>query len=55
MGLSPLPRTEIAQWEADEGVTLERWERRAILRIDATFREAMAAGEDAADEEEEAG
>jgi hypothetical protein len=55
MGLSPISRTEIAQWEADEGVVLERWERRAILRIDAAYRDMTTARDDAAEQEEEAG
>lgn len=37
MALSPLSRLEIAQWERDELVQLEPWERRAILRMDREF------------------
>lgn len=29
-------------WERDEGIRLERWERRAILTLDAEFCAAMA-------------
>lgn len=37
MALSPLSRMEIAQWERDEMLRLEPWERRAILRMDQEF------------------
>lgn len=37
MAISPLSRLEIHAWEEDEGITLERWERRAILSIDAAY------------------
>lgn len=37
MALSPLSRLEIAQWERDEMVRLEPWERRTILRLDQAF------------------
>jgi hypothetical protein len=42
MSLSRVPRSEIAQWERDEGLCLERWERRALLQLDAAFCAAMA-------------
>lgn len=41
MGISRIPRTEIQAWERDEGVRLERWERRAILALDEAFIAAM--------------
>jgi hypothetical protein len=41
MSITRIPRTEIAQWERDEGISLERWERRAILELDAAFIAAM--------------
>jgi hypothetical protein len=37
MGPSRLSRQEIRQWEEDEGHALERWERRAIMAIDAAW------------------
>jgi hypothetical protein len=37
MALSRLSRLEIRAWEEDEGVQLEGWERRAILRLDAAY------------------
>lgn len=42
MALAPISRLEIRIWEADEGVRLDPWERRAILRLDAEFRTAHA-------------
>lgn len=41
MGLCRLPRTEIAQWERDEGIALSPWQRRAILALDEAFVAAM--------------
>lgn len=41
MALARIPRTEIAQWERDEGVRLEPWERRAILALDAAYVATM--------------
>ncbi len=32
-----LTRAEIHDWEQDEGISLERWERRTILAIDASW------------------
>ena len=40
MALAPITRLEVRLWEADEGVTLAPWERRAIRRLDAAFRAA---------------
>ncbi|MFY8164134.1 MAG: phage tail assembly chaperone [Brevundimonas sp.] len=37
MGISRLTRSEIRMWEEDEGVQLERWERRAIILLDAAY------------------
>lgn len=37
MGPSRLTRLEIHAWEQDEGLTLERWERRTIMQIDAAW------------------
>ncbi|PZR36492.1 hypothetical protein [Caulobacter segnis] len=42
MALSPISRLEIAQWERDEMVRLEAWERRALLRLDHEYRTANA-------------
>lgn len=41
-GMNPLSRVEIQAWERDEGNLLEPWERRAILKLDATYRTTMA-------------
>jgi len=41
-GLLPLSRLEIHAWEADEGVSLDTWERRAIFKLDGAYRAAMA-------------
>lgn len=35
MGPNRLTRLEIQAWEQDEGIRLERWERRAIMALDA--------------------
>lgn len=37
MGVSRLSRLEIHAWEQDEGQQLERWERRAVMAIDAAW------------------
>jgi len=37
-GPNPLTRVEVRAWEADEGVALDPWERRAIYRLDAAWR-----------------
>jgi hypothetical protein len=42
-GPSRLPRLEIQAWERDEGVRLEPWERRAIMRLDALHLSIMNA------------
>jgi hypothetical protein len=39
--LSPLSRLEVHAWEADEGVGLDAWERRAIFKLDGVYRAAM--------------
>jgi hypothetical protein len=41
MGPSKISRAEIAQWERDERIDLEPWERRAILRLDTLHLEIM--------------
>lgn len=41
MALARIPRSEIAQWERDERIRLEPWERRAILALDAAYVETM--------------
>lgn len=41
-GPSRLSRLEIQAWEADEGVALERWERRAILMLDAVYMATLS-------------
>lgn len=42
MGPNRLTRLEIQAWERDEGIRLERWERRAILMIDSEHLRVMA-------------
>jgi hypothetical protein len=42
MGPARLSRLEIHAWEADEGVTMERWERRAVMAIDAAWLKAVS-------------
>lgn len=37
MGPSRLSRLEIRQWEADECVSLDLWERRAIIALDGIW------------------
>lgn len=37
MAISRLTRAEIRQWEQDEFVSLDPWERNAIMRLDAAF------------------
>jgi hypothetical protein len=32
-----MTRVEIRQWEEDEGIELERWERRALLDLDLAY------------------
>ena len=49
-GPAPLTRTEIHAWQADEGVTLDQWERRAILRLDAAYRTSLQPDPDEAEE-----
>ena len=46
MAISRIPRSEIAQWERDEGITLQTWERRALLQLDAAYVAAMSAQRD---------
>lgn len=36
-GPNPISRQDIRLWAEDEGVTLEPWERRALLRIDGAW------------------
>ncbi|MDP3855338.1 hypothetical protein [Phenylobacterium sp.] len=47
MSICRLTRGDIRAWEEDEGVSLDRWERRAILAIDAAFVDAQLARQDA--------
>lgn len=47
MSICRLTRHDIRAWEADEGVSLDRWERRAILAIDAAFVAVQLAKQDA--------
>jgi hypothetical protein len=42
MGPCRLTRAEIRQWEADEAIALARWERRALLEIDAAWVRVMS-------------
>jgi hypothetical protein len=37
MAPSRITRLEIQAWEDDEGIQLERWERRALLMVDAAW------------------
>lgn len=41
-GPSRLTRGEIREWEEDEGVQLQRWERRAILMLDSAWLASLA-------------
>ena len=41
-GLNPLSRLEVHAWEADEGISLDAWERRAIFKLDGIYRAVMA-------------
>jgi hypothetical protein len=43
MALCPISRMEIAQWQRDEMIELEPWERKAILRLDQEFVAANSA------------
>lgn len=52
MGPSPLSRAEIRLWEEDEAVELARWERRAILDLDALWLRSLAAKPGDNDQEE---
>lgn len=36
-GPQRIPRSAFHDWEADEGISLERWERRALRLIDAAW------------------
>ena len=42
-GPSRLSRLEVQAWEQDECIRLERWERRAILALDAAFLATVSA------------
>lgn len=42
MGPNRLTRLEIQAWERDEGIRLARWERRAIMAIDALHLSIIA-------------
>lgn len=42
MGPNRLTRLEIQAWEQDEGVMLERWERRAIMALDTEHLRIIA-------------
>ena len=39
---SPLSRVEIRQWEEDESVRFDPWERRAIIAIDRAWLASQA-------------
>lgn len=41
MGPNRLTRAEIRQYEIDEGITFARWERRAIMALDAEHLRIM--------------
>lgn len=42
MAANRLTRLEIQAWERDEGIRLARWERRAIMAVDAEHLRIMA-------------
>ena len=42
MAANRLTRLEIQAWEQDEGIRLARWERRAIMAVDAEHLRIMA-------------
>ncbi|MCC7267879.1 MAG: hypothetical protein IT546_11135 [Caulobacteraceae bacterium] len=41
-GVGRITRHDIRIWEEDEGRQLDRWERRALLRLDAAYLKSMA-------------
>lgn len=41
MSVAPLTRHDIHAWEHDEGQSLEPWERRLIIRLDAAWRASL--------------
>lgn len=43
MGVSRLSRSEVRLWEEDEGVSLARWERKAIMAVDQAWAGIAAA------------
>ena len=43
MSASRLTRAEIRQWESDEHQSLELWERRAVMGVDAEWLSAVLA------------
>lgn len=44
--LNPITRLEIHAWQDDEGIPLQAWERRAILRVDMTYRASLSTQEE---------
>lgn len=46
MGPSPLSRIEISQWQRDEAIDLEPWERRTILRLDTAYLASLTPPKD---------
>jgi hypothetical protein len=40
-GPAPLTRHDVRAWEADEGQTLEPWERAAIFALDVIYRKSL--------------
>lgn len=46
MAPARISRLEIRLWEQDEAVRLERWERRAILAIDALWLRSVLSNDE---------
>ncbi|MFZ5669129.1 MAG: phage tail assembly chaperone [Pseudomonadota bacterium] len=44
--VNPIDRHDIRVWQEDEGISLQAWERRAILRIDIAYRASLATQEE---------
>jgi len=50
-GPQAISRLDLQAWERDEGVSLDYWERRALLNLDRLWRRVMTAAEDAPTEQ----
>ena len=53
MGPSRLSRLEIRAWEEDEHIRLERWERRALMRLDSVYLASLHTPETPPDDDDE--